>query len=126
MCASVAGEFGKIKDAAVSREKEITEELAQADSSNTNYLEVFVCLVAEAKKKAVELEKMVNEAERQLDNPKCTLTEAAGLTVSIRYAREDVVQLVERCYRIFNATVVDCTHQNFDDVVFWTLNSIDE
>ena len=125
MCASITDGFGKIRDAATSREKEITEELARAGSSNTDYLEVFVYLAAEAKKKAVELEKIVNEAERQLEAQRCTLEEAAGLIVSIRYAREDITQLVERCYKIFNATVVECAHQNFGGVL-WALDSIDE
>lgn len=113
--ATVVRTFDAIREAASANEKTLMDELGKIKCDPN--IRVYLRLVAEATKKTAELEKLIGEAEAAMEDPDYSLTDAAGMIVAIRYAREDLTELVERCNNFFTQVIVEYAEQDLDVVI---------
>lgn len=113
--ATVVRTFDAIREAASAHEKTLTGELERIKCDPN--IKVYLRLVAEAAKKTAELEELIAEAEAAREDPEFSLTAAAGMIVAIRYAREDLTELVERCNNFFTQVIVEYAEQDLDVVI---------
>lgn len=112
---AVVNTFDAIRIAANAQEKTLMDELEKIECDPN--IKVYIRLVAEVTKKVAKLESTMVEAEIVSKNKKSTLTDMARMTVAVRYAREDVTELLDRCNNFFNKVIIEYSEQDLDDVI---------